>query len=307
MEKKEFFLSCEGEELHCISWTPEGEPIAVLQIVHGMVEYIDRYGELAEYLCSKGVAVVGHDHPGHGKTARSENDLGYIGTADKSGHLCRCTLAVCQYIKDSFFNIPNFILGHSMGSFVVRRFITEYSELVRGAVIVGTGNMPLVVVKAGKALAKLIAVFCGERHPSKLLTDISFAGYNSRFPKEEGKHAWISSDRAVVKKYDSDPYCTYTFRVGGFIALYETLIYLASGKNEDKIRKDLPVFVISGKDDPVGDYGKGPSELGDRLSSLGLLDVTLKLFEGRHEIINETNREQVHGEIFAWICAEIKK
>lgn len=305
MIKNDFYIPCGKEKLHCIEWRPETRTLAVLQIVHGMVEYVDRYDGFARFLCGNGIAVVGHDHPGHGKTAANENELGYIDTDGGSALLCFCADAVTNYIGNTYPGVKNFILGHSMGSFVVRRYITKHSDKVSGAIIVGTGTPPLAVLNMGKLLAKAVIRFKGDHHPSELLTKISFAGYNSRFSKEEDEHAWISSDRALVEKYDKDPFCSYTFRVGGFLALYETLIYLAKKENIDKIDKDLPVLITAGKDDPVGSYGKGPSQLRDVYCGAGLSDVTLKLFEGRHEIINEVNKEKVYESILEWICAYI--
>ncbi len=306
MNKKEFIIEYNEEKLHCIEWSPEGEVKAVLQIVHGMVEYIDRYNGFAEYLCSQGIAVVGHDHPGHGKTAQTEDELGYIKTKDKSAHLVDCARRLTEYIKERFPEAPNFIMGHSMGSFVVRRYITSMSSDVSGAVIMGTGTPPRPALLAGRLLAKLISAVKGERAPSRLLTDISFAGYNSRFPKEEGKHAWISSDRDVVNKYDKDPFCSYTFRAGGFIALYETLLFLSKKTDFDNIRRDLPVLVNAGMDDPVGEYGKAPTMVAEDLKGRGVFDVTLCLYEGdRHEILNEKNKEKVYADISQWIFARI--
>ncbi|MBE6587498.1 MAG: alpha/beta hydrolase [Ruminococcaceae bacterium] len=307
MAKKEFFISCENENLHCIEWTPEGETVAVLQIVHGMVEYIDRYDELAGYLMGRGIAVVGHDHPGHGKTAKKESDLGYISEKDGSGLLVRCTERVTDYVKEKYPSVPNFILGHSMGSFVTRRFITCCGPKVSGAIIVGTGTPPAAVLSLGRGLAGLIGKLYGFRHPSKLLTGISFSGYNSRFPAEEGEHAWISSDREVVARYDKDPFCTYTFRAGGFVTLYDTLLFLAGKKDIHKIPKSLPILITAGGDDPVGSYGKGPRSLAKLYRDVGIEDVSLFLYEGqRHEIINEKDRARVHRELCDWIVERIK-
>ena len=306
MKKQEFFIDCEGEKLHCIQWTPDSSPALVLQIVHGMVEYIDRYDELATYLCSRGIAVVGHDQPGHGMTAPDSASLGYIREKDGSLHLARCAMKVCEYIKDTFPNVKNFILGHSMGSFVVRRILTSDSERFSGAIIVGTGEPPRAALKAGKALATLIGKICGFRHRSRLLTSISFAGYNSRFDKSEGIHAWISSDRDVVSKYDADPFCSYTFTAGGFLALYDTLLYISDRSSMENIRKDLPILITAGKEDPVGDYGKSPRSYFEYCRSIGISDVSLLLYDGqRHEVINERERKTVHKDTADWLISKI--
>ena len=305
MKKTEFFLEHSGEKLHCIEWVPEGDIRAVLQIAHGMVEYIDRYDGFATYLSNLGIAVVGHDHPGHGLTAQCAEDLGYI-RKEGSAHLVDCTFRVTEYIKERFSGIPNFIMGHSMGSFVVRRYITAKSDDVSGAIVMGTGMPPRIALLLGKLLAKLICAVKGEKSPSKLLTNISFAGYNSRFPKEEGVHAWISSDRDVVRKYDNDPFCSYTFRAGGFLALYETLLFLSEKKDFESIRKDLPILVNAGLEDPVGEYGKASRKTAEDFKALGISDVTLSLYEGgRHEILNEKNKEKVYEDIAQWISDRI--
>lgn len=306
MSKQEFILERCGERLHCISWLPEGEPACVLQIVHGMVEYADRYDPFARYLTCHGIAVVGHDHPGHGRTARDENDLGYIREKDGSDHLVDCALAVSDYIKEAFPTSRHFILGHSMGSFVLRKIITRHSQRFDGAVIVGTGTPPLPVLLAGRALAGAICRIKGGHHRSRLLTNMSFSGYNSRFPREEGEHAWISSCRETVERYDADPFCTYIFTAAGFCALYDTLIYLAKKTDTKEIRKDLPILITAGSDDPVGSYGKGPLQYFEHCKAVGITDVTLSLYEGgRHEIINEKNKEQVWEALRCWIADRI--
>ena len=300
MIKNDFYIEFENEKLHGICWRPEGDVRAVLQIVHGMVEYIDRYDHFARFLCERGIAVVGHDHPGHGVTAGKA--LGYIKRNGGSDHLVSCTRRVTEYIKEEFAGKKVFILGHSMGSFVVRRYLTAYSEDVSGACIMGTASMPLAVLSAGRALASLVASVKGEDHPSKLLTEISFAGYNKRFPKEEGIHAWISSDREVVRRYDGDPFCSYTFSAGGFGTLYDTIYALEKKRDFDKIRRDLPVFVVAGEEDPVGAYGKGPATCAEVLRSLGLSRVELKLYRGmRHEILNEKGKEAPYSDILSFI------
>ncbi len=303
MKKQEFFINCDGTDIHCIQWLPaNGNIKAVLQIVHGMIEYIDRYDSFAAFLCSRGIAVVGHDHPGHGYTAKDESALGVIRRKGGSDHLVACTHCVTEYIKQEFPEYRLFILGHSMGSFVVRRYITKFSPEICGACIMGTASQPLPVLVIGRALAGLISKIKGEAHPSRLLTDISFAGYNKRFPKEEGIHAWISSDRDVVKKYDNDPFCSYIFSAGGFGVLYDTIYALEKKFDFNNIRKDLPVLVNAGREDPVGAYGKGPEACVAVLKDTGLEDVTLMLYDGmRHEILNEKDNKRVYEDILAWI------
>ena len=165
----------------------------------------------------------------------------------------------------------------------------------------GTASMPVTVLIAGRALASIVSAFKGEAHPSKLLTDISFAGYNSRFPKEEGIHAWISSDREVVKKYDSDPFCSYTFSAGGFGVLYDTIYALERKRDFENIRKDLPVLVVAGEEDPVGNYSKGVLEVEKKLKKQGL-PVKCVIYKGaRHEILGDFTHDAVVSEILEFV------
>ena len=298
MTKNEFFISCREQELHCVEWRPDGAPVAVLQIVHGMAEHILRYGELAEYLNGAGIAVVGHDHPGHGKTAKNEGDLGYIPKKGGSQLLVDCTVSVTEHIKKEYPEVPLFILGHSMGSFVLRRYLTAHASQISGAIVVGTGTPQAPVLSVGRLLASLLSVLFGAHHRSPLLKKISFAGYNSQFSKDEGENAWISSDREAVRLYDGDPLSGYTFTASGFYVLYDTLLYLAQKKGMENIPKDLPVFVAAGELDPVGSMGKGPRAFAEELKRLGVGQVELMLYKNqRHEIINERERAAVHADI----------
>ncbi len=302
MTERCFQLSHKDQLLHCVAYIPEGEVRAVLQIVHGMVEYVERYRDFAAFLCERGIAVVGHDHPGHGQTAKTEADLGYIDKKEGSELLVECAAAVTERISADFPGVPRFILGHSMGSFVLRRYLTRHSDKVNGAIVMGTAEQPLPVLIAGKGLASFIGALLGKRHRSKLLTDISFAGYNSRFDKAEGIHAWISRDREIVKKYDADPYCTYTFTASAFYVLYDTIYALAKKRGFENVRKDIPVLVTAGESDPVGAYGKGPTACADTFKALGLSDVTLTLYKDmRHEVLNEIGREEVYKDILNWL------
>jgi len=302
VKKTELYIEHNNEMLHVVRWEPCGEVRAVLQIVHGMVEHIERYAPFAEYLCSNGVAVVGHDHPGHGRTAADKESLGFIERKGGDRLLVECAYRVTEWIRESFGGKPNFILGHSMGSFVVRRYMTEHSGAVCGAVVMGTGTPPVPILSAGRAMAGAIGKIFGKHHRSPFLKSISFAGYNSRFPKEEGANAWLSSDAREVKKYNDDPLCGYTFTASAFGVLYDLLYYVARLENSENIRKDLPVLIVSGEDDPVGDYGKAPMALSESFKSLGLSDCEYILYSGaRHEILNEKCNSCVREDVLSWI------
>ncbi|MBQ8929043.1 MAG: alpha/beta fold hydrolase [Oscillospiraceae bacterium] len=307
MRKEEFYLpSTDGKNtLHCIRWLPEGEPIAVLQIVHGMVEHIARYENFAQALCMRGMAVVGDDHLGHGLTAARDEDLGYICPERESDTMVADIYEVTKYVKNSFPGIPNYILGHSMGSFLTRKYLTLHSGDVDKAIIMGTGFMPAAMVRFALGLTNTVGKLKGERHRSRLLTALALGSYNKRFTFPDSPSAWLTKDPEIVRIHDADKYATFTFTVNAYRALFSTLVYLAEWTNFDKVRRDLPVLIVSGADDPVGDFGKGPTAVFQAYKERGMQDVTLKLYEGdRHEITNELDRETVYADLYAWLTKD---
>ena len=309
MQKEEFYLpSTNGKNsLHCIKWIPDCQTVCVLQLVHGMVEYVDRYNDFASAMCQKGIAVVGHDHLGHGRTAADDSELGYFSQENPSDVLVADIYEVTKYIKSQFDGIPNCIMGHSMGSFLTRKYLTLHSSEVDRAVIMGTGFMPLAVVGFARALAGIIGAVYGQRHVSKFLTSLAFGSYNKRFTAPKSEYAWLTKDEELVKKHDADKYATFTFTVNGYKGLFDTLIYLARWKNFDNVRRDRPVLFTAGEDDPVGNYGKGPRKVYNEFKKHGMRDVSIKMYENdRHELVNETDREQVYEDISAWLMEERK-
>lgn len=308
MKKSELYLPGVSSDvkLHCIVWEPEGECLAAVQIVHGMIEYADRYSGTAEYLCRRGFAVVAHDHPGHGLTAKNDGDLGYIPREGGSELLVECVYEVTKYTKERFPGVPNFILGHSMGSFITRRYLTKYGGCVHGAVIVGTGDQPRATLFAARTAASLISALKGARYRSPLLTRLAFGSYNKRCEADEGPNAWICSDRELMRVHDEDKYSTFMFTAAGYGVLFDTLTYLAKGVNFERIPKSLPILVMAGEEDPVGSYGKAPAAFAERCKAAGIRDVDLRLYEGdRHEVLNETDKEKVLEDLFVWLKAHL--
>lgn len=278
----------------------EGEIRAVLQLCHGMCEYIRRYEPLAEYLCAHGVAFAGHDHTGHGETAASADDLGYTSGADV---MVADTRAMTVLLKERFGQkVPFLFAGHSMGSFIARQYLALYGrEGIDAAVIIGTAG-PGAPTGAGKAVAKLIGALRGDRHRSKLLKTMAFGSYTKRCPKGSPSAAWISRDEALVARYMADPFCNYMFTVRGYIDLF-TLLGAVSDKHwAEQVPTDLPILLMAGEDDPVGNYGRGVRTVYERLQAAGVQKVALKLYpDDRHEIHNELDRETVFADLLAYI------
>lgn len=297
---KEFTIpsSLEGSDLHCVEW-PVDRPMATLQISHGMIEHITRYAEFAEYLNTLGIAVIGHDHLGHGDT--SPDSLGLIAPSDGDEHMVEDLYLVTQEVARMFPDIPHFLLGHSMGSFILRRYITRYGGMIDGALIVGTGNQSGMSVAFGKLIASMLVKMKGPEYISPFLNKTVLEGHDRKFSEPDLPNRWISRDPEIVKAYNADPYCSFKFTVSGFRDLFTLIQKDIRGDDFDGIPKGLPVILLSGADDPIGEFGKGVRKAKEGLEKTGLRP-DMKLYEGgRHEIINETNRAEVYKDIGDWL------
>lgn len=292
--------------LHTVVWEPEGKPRAILQISHGMIEHIERYDDFAGYLNSNGIAVVGNDHLGHGKTAGSPDDYGYFG-AEASATVVSDLFKVTGYAKERFgSDVPYFLLGHSMGSFMARRYLIEHGGALDGAIICGTGYQPPAVLAIASAIAACIGAVKGDRYRPESLKKMAFGSYNKRIPDAKSPNSWLSRDDEVVKRYDSDPMCTFSFTADGYRTLFGVLKFIQKKKNYGRIPKDLPVFMVAGEEDPVGNYGKGVEKVFRAYSDIGIEDISLKLYPNdRHEILNEPDKEDIYSDILLWLESHI--
>lgn len=301
-KSKASFLSADGaSQIACYFYEPPAEPIGVLQISHGMCEYMERYEEFADFLCGKGFAVCGHDHLGHGASAQNPDGLGYFAKKDGAAFLPEDVRRLTQMAKKRWPGKPYFLLGHSMGSFIARQYLTLYGTELDGAVICGTAG-PNPAAGAGKALASLLCAIGLEKHRSIFLNSLAFGSYNRRFDAPKSKYAWLSREDSIVRKYEQDPLCNYTFTAAGFRDLFALLIRVSAPEWAEKVPKNLPVFLISGEDDPVGDYGKGVRKVEAMLRKAGIRDLSCRLYPGgRHEILNETNRREVYEDVWEWL------
>ena len=296
------FPSSDGK--HSVSaeiYIPEDiEPRGILQISHGMIDYIGRYGNLIEALTASGYVVAGHDHLGHGRTAESPEELGYFAERDGWELVVGDIYGMNTYLHAEFPRLPIVLFGHSMGSFMGRLYVAKYPDTVAGFIIHGTGGRnPLL--GAGKMLARIIRAAKGGSYRSSLITNLAFGSYNKHYDPSEGHNAWLTRDGAQVSGRDEDPFTSYMFTVSGFIDLFEALGRSNSDEWFDSYPKDLPTLIMSGEDDPVGDYGKGVRFVYENLEKRSAR-VELKLYEGaRHELFNETNRDEVFCDIVYWL------
>ena len=301
MARENFKLpSTRGDtELNCYRWIPEGGVRATVQLSHGMIEHILRYSDFAEFLNSNGIAVYGHDHLGHGNT--TPDDLGFIAETDGDVVIVDDLFEVTKVVESEHPDIPHILLGHSMGSFVARRYITKYGDHLDGAIIVGTGNQSPMSVRFGLFIANYLCRHKGTHYVSPFLNKVILESNDKRFDEPEMRNRWISRDPESVRRYNEDPFCTFRFTSAGFRDLLTMIRRIESGEDFDRIPKGLPIILLSGSDDPIGDFGKGVEKARKALEDAGLRPE-MKLYPGaRHEILNETNRQEVYSDILAWI------
>ena len=308
MIKREFtYPSKDGKtQIHAIEWIPDQEVKAVLQICHGMVEYVDRYHEFAAYLAEKGFYVTGHDHLGHGKSVTSEEEYGYFPQPDGNKCVILDIHNLRKMTSEKYPEVPYFMLGHSMGSFLLRQYLTMFSKGLSGAIIMGTGHQPLNVLKAGQMLCRLTALFKGWKYRSQYVDSLCFGKYNKKFEPAETKKDWVTSYKPIRDIYVKDPLTSFTFTVGGYYQMFEGMKVLDTKGSVDKIRKDIPIFFVAGQDDPVGDFGKAVERVFEKYKAAGIEDVSIKLYQNnRHEILNEKNREQAYVDLYQWMITRL--
>lgn len=308
--REEFnYLSAEGmTQLHAVKWRGDSAPIAVLQVVHGMCEFVLRYKDFAEYLAALGIVVVGHDHLGHGESVSDSEAYGYFCAEDGNAVLLEDIHALRTLTEQEYPGVPYFILGHSMGSFLVRQYITRHSEGLDGAIIMGTGSQPSITLKAAKTMCKLIAARRGWKYRSKLVDNMAFGSYNKRFKPPRTSKDWLTKDNRIVDEYIINPLCMFKFTLNGYYNLFYSIQDCQDKANNSKVRRDLPVYFVAGADDPVGSFGKGVVKAHKALVSSGVKDAEIKLYGGdRHEILNETDRVVVYEDIYNWIISKLHK
>ena len=277
-----------GRTLHAFRCVPEGEVRAILQLSHGMVEFIDRYKPLAEYLAARGILVTGHDHLGHGGSIRTKADYGYFAQPDGNRAVLDDLHAVTALTKQLYPGVPYFLLGHSMGSFYARQYLCEWGDELDGAIIMGTGFQPKALVATARALCRVLAVFFGWEHRSKLVANLSFLGYNrgleGRTPQD-----WLNRDQAEVDKYRADERCMFTFTLNAYYSMFTGILRLYDPAVLAGIPKDLPLLFLAGDADPVGERTAGVRRAIQSLRDAGVGNIESKFYPGaRHELLVET-------------------
>lgn len=298
------FLSSTGKQIYAKKWTQEGMEsyTGVIQIVHGMQEHIGRYEEFANIAIQYGYIVIGYDQIGHGKTAKEEEDLGYFDKKDGWNRLVEDIHILQNKIKEEYPKLPYIIFGHSMGSLLVRTYLTKYNDDIVGAIISGTSGQKRRLI-LGQILTKAIILLYGEKYRSRLLEYLITGSFSSKY-RENGKtqNEWedIDSNEEEEKK-EKDPKCGFNFTARGYLDLLKGTYYLSKQRNIDKT-KNVPIYVFSGDKDPVGGMGKGVIRAYHMLQKAGLTNLSIQLFQDvKHDWMNDIDKQKVYFYLLKWI------
>lgn len=302
------FTSTNGErDLHCRQWIPDGPIKGVVQIVHGVAEYIERYHDFAVFLASNGYVAVGDDHLGHGYSASRDFPLGWFGEQNGWMTIVQDEKKLHDLLIDWYPGVPMILLGHSMGSFMARTYIGLWPNDYDLCILSGTGWQPGIVCKAGLAMANREIKTNGSLYRSDFLQNLAFGSYLKKIENPIGKNDWINRSESEIRRYDADPLCGFTGTAGLMRDMMYGLSLICRDSHIEKMNKNVPVLFISGDADPVGNWGKGVKKTAARFRWLAVRDVTVKLYPGaRHEVISELNHQEVWCDVLNWIQSKIK-
>lgn len=301
------FLSSDGKtKIHGEEWLPAGEPKAVLQIAHGIAEYVHRYNDFAAFLAENGIAVVGEDHIGHGHSVAPGAPHIFFAEKDGWNKVVADIHTVRKIYGKKYPAVPYFLMGHSMGSFLARTYLIKFPGDVDGAIIMGTGHQSPALIAGGKAIGNIIGRFNGFDKPHNVVTNLAFGSYTKGIENVRTPLDWLSVNKENVDRYIADPMCGEPATVGLFLDMLGGIDFIRRQENVDKMDITKPVLFISGEEDPVGDCGKGVRAAFATFDVAGVKDLTCKLYPGlRHEILNEDCREEVCKYILGWLSERI--
>lgn len=309
MKRKDFYFPAEdGRDISAVRWLPDNEKVkAVIQLNHGMAEHKERYEYFAEKLTDNGFAVYIHDHRGHGKTARDEEELGHFDDKNGWSKVLSDIHILTLKIKKDYPSLPFFLFGHSMGSVLVRDYIATYDEDIKCVVLSGTAKNPGLLGKIGVKLAKFEELRIGKRGKSKLMNALTFGDFNKKFKPVRTEFDWLSRDEKQVDKYINDPYCGFICSAKFFQDMIKGTLEVNNPEKINGINKNLHIYIMSGTADPVGGYDKGVKKIYNDYKNAGIKNVTLKLYEGaRHELLNEINKDEIISELIDYLKMLLK-
>ncbi|MGV1007666.1 MAG: alpha/beta hydrolase [Dermatophilaceae bacterium] len=297
----------DGVDLFLYSWEPDdGQPKAIVQIVHGMAEHAARYEHVARALTDAGYAVYANDHRGHGHTAGSVEAMGHLADDDGWHKTTEDLLLVLRRATAEHPGIPVFMVGHSMGAILARTFAITHGRELDGLVLSAAGGDPGLLGRVAQVIALVERQVRGRRTRSPMLDKLTFGSFNSSFKPNRTDFDWLSRDEAQVDKYIADPWCGNISTTGFFVDLLSGVYFVNSSDNIARVPKDLPIYLVAGALDPVGDKTAGVRQTAEQYRHAGVTDVTEQYYEGaHHEIFNETNRDEVIADVVSWLDAHL--
>lgn len=308
MKKNElFFLSRDNQtNIHMVIWEPEDKIYGVIQIVHGVTEHILRYEEFANYFNKGGIAVVGIDLLGHGLSTNNETKQMYFGP-EGSWNTVVADLDTCfQHTKELYPDIPYVLLGFSLGSFLARTYLIDYPGKVDGAILVGTGQMGNFPLQIARKIAIKEGKKYGESAITEKINQLTFGTYNKKIKSPRTAYDWLCASSSSLDQYINDPLRGKGMSCGLFRELLDGMKYTASVHNMKRMNLHRPVLFLSGKEDPVGDFGKGVDKVYRAFRSIGVEDVSVKMYDGlRHDILHEDNRFSIYDDIYGWLHSKL--
>lgn len=301
MRTEFFYDSCGAGKIRACRWMPEGTPKAIVQILHGIAEHIERYDHFAEFLATNGILVVAEDHMGHGKSIGVDGVKGYFHGGWFSA--VQDSVKLHELTTKEYPDTPYILFGHSMGSFMARTILAKYPELeLSGAVICGTGWQSEGLLKVAVPLCNAICKLTDEKKPNQFLDKVIFGGYNKKVEHPRTKSDWLSRDPKIVDAYVADNLCGFVASSGLLRDMLSGIAYIQQEASLKAMNRSLPCFFIAGGDDPVGDYGNGVKAAAEMFEKSGMNQVKCKIYPlCRHEILNEINRTEVYSDVLEWI------
>lgn len=302
-----YFQSSTGRtSIHALKCVPDGKPRAVVQIAHGIAEHIDRYRPFMEFLADNGFVAAGNDHLGHGKSIRVPEEQGFFAEKDGWWRVVDDMDKLHDIMSKEYPELPYVLFGHSMGSFLTRTYLIKHLDKYDGVILSGTGHQSPALVLGGNAAASVMAKLNGAMGDGTKLDSLAFGSYLSKIENPRTKFDWLSRDAEQVDKYIADPLCGFVGKIGLYRDMMQGIKFITDKKNIAQMNKEKPVYFMSGDGDPVGDYGKGVERAYKAFCDAGLHDVFMRLYPGgRHEMLNETNKEQVYQDILSWLNEKI--
>lgn len=308
--REEYWLPMkDGHEVFVTKWWEETmKPRAVIQFSHGMAEHIKRYEAFAQFLVDNGIYLVGNDHRGHGRTGEKSGNSGYFAENNGFEKVVEDLKEVYDHVRVQYPSVPIFLMGHSMGSFLVRRFLQCFQADIHGVILSGTGGNSPISLSIAKLIATLQIKKYGTLAESQLLNRLTTGSYNKKFVNAETEFEWLSRDPQQIKNYIDDTYCGKPATTSFYYDLYDGLKRIQEDKEVKKVQKNIPFYLFSGDMDPVGNYSKGVSGLIKQMKKHGIIEIDYKIYkDGRHEMLNEVNRDEVFKDLLQWLEKQLNK